>query len=190
MNWDEHTGGGASFERQVPFPVPLDYGSRSGDRRAPGLETPGSRSTGEARDRSTGVPTAKLRVSPRRVPDRALRKRRPYLKACLDELERIRNCGDDPILKGNSLADAKNHLQALWELVEGNPDSQAFEEMINVLQVALSVESPDALAPSQLQAICSVLVKMNDDPDVADQAANDLTEELIRGGVDVFREIG
>src|SRR5208337_2881091 len=112
-----------------------------------------------------------------------------YLKACLDELERIRICGEDPILKGNSLADAKNHLQALWELVEGNPDSEAFEEMINVLQIALSVENPEVLSPSQLDAIWSVVVKMNDDPDVGDQAANDLTQELIKGGVDVFREI-
>jgi hypothetical protein len=101
----------------------------------------------------------------------------------------MRNCGDDPILKGNSLADATNHLQALWELVEGNADSQAFEETINVLQVALSVESPEALTPSQLDAIASVLAKMNDDPDVDDQAANDLTRELIKGGVNVFREI-
>ena len=31
---------------------------------------------------------------------------------------------------------------------------------------------------------------MHDDPDVDDQTANDLTQELIRGGIDVFREIG
>jgi hypothetical protein len=136
------------------------------------------------------VPAANPPASSRRIPDRALRKRRLYLNACLDELERVRNAGDDPILKGNSLAEAKNHLQALWELVEGNPDAQAFEEMINVLQVALFVESPQALSPSQLGAVCSVLAKINDEPDVDDQAANDLTQELIKGGVDVFREIG
>ena len=189
MNWDERTGGGASNERQVPLHVPLDCGSRSGDRWAPGIVTPGSRCTGETRDRSEAVPVARQAGLSRRISDRALRKRRPYLQACLDELERMRNCGDDPILKGNSLADATNHLQALWELVEGNADSQAFEETINVLQVALSVESPEALTPSQLDAIASVLAKMNDDPDVDDQAANDLTRELIKGGVNVFREI-
>jgi hypothetical protein len=113
-----------------------------------------------------------------------------YLSACLHELERVRRSGEDPVLKGNSLADAKSHLQALWELVEGNADSHAFEEMINVLQVALFVESPQAITASQLDVVCSVLVKMNDDPDVDDQAANDLTQELIKGGVDVFREIG
>jgi len=189
MSWDERTGGDSRFERQLPVQFSLDYGSVSGDRWAPGIETPGSRSTGESKRRSGSVPVAERPVSLRRIPDRALRKRRLYLKACLDELERIRICGEDPILKGNSLADAKNHLQALWELVEGNPDSEAFEEMINVLQIALSVENPEVLSPSQLDAIWSVVVKMNDDPDVGDQAANDLTQELIKGGVDVFREI-
>ena len=48
MNWDDGTGGGVSFERQAPAQVPLTYGSRSGDRWAPGIETPGSQSTGEA----------------------------------------------------------------------------------------------------------------------------------------------
>jgi predicted trehalose synthase len=62
--------------------------------------------------------------------------------------------------------------------------------MVNVLQIALCVESPEALAPRQLVAIHSVLAKMYDDPDFGDEAANDLTQELIEGGVDVFREIG
>ena len=74
--------------------------------------------------------------------------------------------------------------------MEGNPDSEAFEEMVNVLQVAICAENPQTLAPAQLNAIWSVLVKMHDDPDLNDQAANDLTQELIKGGVDVFREIG
>ena len=96
----------------------------------------------------------------------------------------------DAIHKGNSVAEVRGHLQALWELVEGNPDSEAIEEMVNVLQIALCVEGPDALTSSQLDAVQSVLAKMCDDPDLDDDAANDLTQELIGGGVDVFREIG
>ena len=189
MNFDESTGGGVSFERQVTAQVPLGYESVSGDRLAPGIETPGGRSTGETKPRSPNAQAAGLPVSSRRIPDRMVRKRRLYLTACLDELERVRNGSEDPILKGNALADAKGHLQALWELVEGNPNSEAFEEMVNVLQVALCVESPEALVPGQLDTIWSVLVKMQDDPDMDDQMANDLTQELIEGGVDVFREI-
>ena len=62
--------------------------------------------------------------------------------------------------------------------------------MVNVLQIAFCDECLDAITPSQSEAIRSVLVKLHDDPDVDDQAANELTQELIRGGVDVFREIG
>ena len=190
MNWDEGTGGGVSFERRVGAQVPLDCESVSGDPCAPGTETPGGRSTGEGGRRFVGMPGSKPPVSSRRVPDRTVRRRRLYLKACLDELERVRNSGGDPVFKGNSLADVRNHLQALWVEVEGSPQSEAFEEMINVLQIAISVDSPEVITPRQVDAIWSVLAKMHDDPDLDDRAANDLTQELIKGGVDVFREIG
>jgi len=190
MNRDEGTGADLPVQRHTITTDPFAYESVSGDRWAPGIETPGSRCTGEARRRAVSEPAAKPAIPSRRTPDRAVRKRRPYLKACLDDLERVRNGQEDPILRGNSLADVKNHLQALWELVEGSPESEAFEEMVNVLQVALCVESPEALTPGQLEGVRSVLVKMHEDPDVDDQTANDLTQELIRSGVDVFREIG
>ena len=119
-----------------------------------------------------------------------MRGRRLHLKACLDELERARDNSGDLILESNSLADARRHLAALWSQVEGNPASAAFEEMVNVLQVALCPEGSDTLEPRQLDTIQSVIAKMHDDPDLDDQMANDLTSELIRGGIDVFREIG
>ncbi len=109
---------------------------------------------------------------------------------CIDELERARENNDDPILKANSLAQVRDHLQTLWDLLEGDSQSEAFEEMVNVLQIAFCDENLQAITPSQLDAMWSVLVKLHHDPDVDDQAANELTRELIRGGVDVFREIG
>jgi hypothetical protein len=190
MNWDDGTGGNVPLSRQASAQVPLGYESVSGDRWAPGIETVASRSTGATNNCSA---TVSPRIPPslsRRVPDRALRKRRLCLKACVDELEAVRNATADAIQKANSLAEARSHLRALWDLLEGTPDSEAVEEMVNVLQIALCVESPEALAPRQLVAIHSVLAKMYDDPDFGDEAANDLTQELIEGGVDVFREIG
>ena len=64
------------------------------------------------------------------------------------------------------------------------------EEMVNVLQVAVYFECPSDLTTQQLEAIWSVLCKMHDDPIVNNSAAEDLTQELIEGGVNVFREIG
>ena len=80
-------------------------------------------------------------------------------------------------LSRRSLADARSQLQAIWELVEGNADLEALEEMVNVLQIVLSVEGPAVLSPGQLDAISSVVAKMEDDPDLSDQTANDLTRE-------------
>jgi hypothetical protein len=189
MSWDDCTGGVVSFKRQAAAQVPFAYEPVSGDRWAPGIETQGGQSTGADNRRPGGAPASRAQVTPRRVSDRTVRGRRLHLKACLDELERARNNSDDPILKSNSLADAKGHLEALWTLLEGNPDSAAFEEMINVLQIALCTEGLETLAPSHLDALQSVVAKMHDDPDLGDQAANDLTQELIEGGIDVFREI-
>ncbi len=190
MSWTDGTGGRVSFERPAEKSIPLAQATVSGERWIPGIDTPGSYSTGESTRRHGGTPTPKAQISSRRVPERALRKRRYCLKACLDELERVRKERDDPILRGNALADAKGHLQALWELLEGVPDAEALEEMVNVLQIALCLDGPEPPPIEQLDAISSVLAKMHDDPDVSDQIANELTQELIEGGVDVFREIG
>ena len=161
----------------------------SGGRWAPGIETVGSRSTGAAKRRPGGVPTSAAQSLLRRVPERSLRRRRLYLEVCLEELERFRNA-DDPILRDNAFAKMKGQLQSLWEAVEGNPDSEAFEEIVNVLQVALHDVNSESLGADQLDAISSVLMKLHDDPDLDDQSANDMTSELIRSGIDVFREIG
>ena len=189
MNWNEGTGGDVQIQRQGTSEVPLTYGSVSGDRWTPGIETPGSRSTGEDKRRSAAVSSVNRPLSLRRIPEKTMRKRRLCLKACLDEFERIWEASEDPVLRANSFDDVRRHLQVLWELVDGDPDSEALEEVVNVLQVALCVESPEALTQSQLDAIWSVIVKMHEDPDVGDQVASDLTQELIKGGVDVFREI-
>lgn len=190
MNWDDSTGGDVSFQRQGSLEVPLAHESVSGERLAPGIVTLGSQLTAADGRRGSTGPSARPSDSLRRIPEREERKRRRCLKACLEDLGRALSSTGDPVLKANSLADVRRHLQALWEMVEGSPSSEAFEEVVNMLQIALCVEEPEALLPRQLDAIASVLRKMHDDPDVDDQTANDMTQELIRGGIDVFREIG
>jgi DNA-directed RNA polymerase subunit F len=190
MDWQDGTGGGFQLQREAYRPTSLAYESVSGERWVEGIETAGSRSTGESRRRSIGALPRKHLLSQRRVPTKAIQRRRLCLQLCIDELERARENSDDPILRANSLAQVRDHLQTLWDLLEGDSQSEAFEEMVNVLQVAFCDENLGAITPSQSDAIRSVLVKLHDDPDVDDQAANELTQELIRGGVDVFREIG
>ena len=142
MNWDEGTGADASLERQVTAQVPLAYGVGFGGALGPGIETAGSRSTGEPNSRSTGVSAAKPPFL-HGDPGQGVAKAAALSEGVPRRIGRVRERGVDAILKGNSLAEVKGHLQALWELVEGNPDSEAIEEMVNVLQIALCVEGPD-----------------------------------------------
>ncbi len=190
MDLQDGTGGVVQLQRDADRPTSFAYESVSGERWAEGIETAGSRSTGESRRRSIGAPPRKHLLPQRRISARVIQQRRLCLQLCIDELERARENGGDPILRINSLAQVRDHLQTLWDLLEGDSQSEAFEEMVNVLQIAFCDENLEAITPSQSDAIRSVVVKLRDDPDVDDQAANELTQELIRDGVDVFREIG
>ncbi len=162
----------------------------SGDRWAPGIETAGDRSTGANRravsQRFPPGPTGPAR----RVSDRCVHRRRSRLNACIEEIAACRDSRDDPIASDNCLSHLREHLQSLWCDVEGNPESEAFEEMVNVLQVAMVDMTVEGLVAPRGETIESVLRKLRDDPDLDDVTANELTQELIRGGIDVFREIG
>ncbi len=113
--------------------------------------------------------------------------RRLSLQGCIEALTTVREMVDDPISQGNARTEVKYHLRVLWDLAN-DAQSEAFEEMIAILKVALH-DDREPLTEQQFMALDSVLKQMLDDPEIDDQNANDLTEELIRGGIDVFREI-
>jgi hypothetical protein len=191
MSWQENvTGEGVPLLYEIGQPVALGRESVSGDRWLPGIETAGSLSTGESQRRASVIGAKKLSAPARRVSKKAIQRQRLYLQLCLNELERAESNIDDPILRSNSLDQVRDHLQVLWELLEGITESEALEEMVSILQIVFCDTSIEALSPSQLRALKSVLVKLAEDPDIDDQTANEMTQELIRGGVDVFREIG
>ena len=55
MDWQDGTGGGFQLRREAYHPAFLAHESVSGERWAEGIETAGSRSTGESRRRSVGA---------------------------------------------------------------------------------------------------------------------------------------
>jgi hypothetical protein len=189
MDQQKGTGDIIQLPSYNDLPSFLGYGSVSGSRWAEGIETAGSRSTGEGRRLFTDTLSKKLPSISRPVPIKVIHTRRFYLQSCIDALENAENNSEDIILKSNCLTDVQDHLQVLWELLEGDSESEAFEEIINVLQIAFCHKSLETLTPNQLSSIKSVLVKLHENPDIEDHVANEFTQELIRGGVDVFREI-
>ena len=188
MSEFEGTGGSFKISGRTSQYQELGSGSRSGGTGAPGLETTGSRSTGERAPEAMTKPRTGSQAF-RRIPAKVLQWRRVCLNACLTELDRIASLDDDPMGKSNCLADIQRHLGSLWDAVEGDTESKAFEEMVNVLQVAFVDDDPVALDTPQLEALRLVMTRLHEDPDVDDSLANDLTDQLMRGGVDVFREI-
>ena len=54
MDSQDGTGGGVQLQREAYRPASLAYESVSGERWVEGIETAGSRSTGESRRRSIG----------------------------------------------------------------------------------------------------------------------------------------
>ena len=99
MNWQDGTSEVVQTRREPVPTASLAYGPVSGDRWAQGIETAGSRSTGESQRHFSGASVKGSPVPLRRVPQKAIQRRRMYLQSCLDELERAHNNGDDPILK-------------------------------------------------------------------------------------------
>ena len=157
MRWDDSTSGADLQICPEKSEFSTGYGLRSGDRYAPGIETAGSRSTGEkSRNENISTISQKLPLSGA-VSERIICKRRLYLKACLEAFDRIHDC-EDPILKANAVNEVKNNLQALWEKMEGNPNSEAFEEIVNVLQIAFADDDANSLDRSQLEILESVIV--------------------------------
>jgi hypothetical protein len=186
---NDFTGGSFTIQGNTTRYKELGGGSRSGGAGAPALETAGSLSTGESTVNRNIKPRPD-KLADRRVPQKILQARRACLSACLSALDRIASLKDDPISKSNCLAEVKQQLELLWNDVEGDADSEAFEEIINVLQIAVFDDDPNSLSDSQLEVLRLVLWKLHEDPDVDDDLANDMTQELITGGIDVFREIG
>jgi phosphatidylserine/phosphatidylglycerophosphate/cardiolipin synthase-like enzyme len=189
MNQDEGTGGNMLIAGHSSSYAAIGHGSRSGGAGAPNIETAGSRSTGEE-NRNAAAPRVTKASKLRRMAARTLHRRRASLKACLTDLERIQTLGDNLIAKSNCIADIQKHLRSLWDDVEGDSDSEAFEEIINALRVAFADDDPRSLSEDQLGGLRSAILAIYEEPDVNDALANDLTEELLRHGIDLFRELG
>ena len=97
------TGGEVQLQREAYRPTSFAYESVSGERWAEGIETAGSRSTGESGRRSIGALLRKHLLPQRRIPMRVIQQRRLCLQLCIDELERARENSDDPIFRATAL---------------------------------------------------------------------------------------
>lgn len=157
----------------------------SGGNWSPTLETAGTRSTGAAADRSTRP--RHVRVLPKAVEPKARHATRTLLANCIEHLYCAKDNRSDFFLRNNALEEVRDCLRELWSMRSGR--EEAFAEIINLLQSVFAQRTVELFEEGQLDALLSAFERLYDAGVVDDDVANDISMELLNGGVDVFREL-
>ncbi len=160
-------------------------GSVSGEHYSPALQTSGTMSTG-----STALHTSArgTRCSPLlEIAPRIKHRIHALLDACITNLDQANDNSEDFFLRNNSLGRVRDSLADLWSVRSKREEQYA--EVINMLQCVFLGKPVEEFSGRQIDALRRVFVKLRDEPDFDDEAANEVTAELLKGGVDVFREL-
>ena len=159
--------------------------SVSGEPYSPTLETSGTR--------ATGAPTApsSARVSKRAsglsVAPRIRHRINAFFECCIKDLDLASDNSAHFFLRNNCLARVRDSLADLWS-VRSKREEQ-FSEVINMLQCVFVGRPVEEFVDTQIDAIRCVFVRLRDEPVFDDEMANEVTADLLKGGVDVFREL-
>ena len=160
-------------------------GSVSGEHYSSGLETSGMRSTGSTALRTTARSAKSspfLEIAPR-IKHRI----HSLFEACITNLDQANDHSEDFFIRNNSLGRVRDSLSDLWN-VRSKREEQ-FAEVINMLQCVFTRRPVEDFSEQQIGAIRCAFVKLQDEPMLDDEVANEVTADLLKGGVDVFREL-
>ena len=160
-------------------------GSVSGDAHTSTLATSGNRSTGAAElPVSRGKRTASR--SPRVLP-KAKHASYALLSACIDNLDRARDHQEEFFLRNNALEQLKDTLSELWSL--RSQREEPFAEIVNMLQAIFAQRTVENFTADDLTCLRSVFFRLREESVYSDVFANEITVELLNGGIDAFREL-
>jgi len=107
--------------------------------------------------------------------------------ACIDNLERAVDHGEDFFIRTNSVEQLEDALHELWR-VRSQREEQ-FGEIVNLLQGIFAGRKAEDFSTDQLVCIRSVFGQLREQTAYDDEFANAITLELLNGGLDVFRGI-
>lgn len=159
--------------------------SVSGDQYSPTLETSGMRATGASAPRTSRRISAQSSVLP---PAPRIKQRiRVTFDRCIDDSKQANDFSADFFLRNNSLARVRDSLADLWD-VRSKREEQ-FSELINMMQGVFANRAVEEFTSEQIDALSSAFGRLRDEPAFNDELANDVTTDLLKGGIDVFREI-
>ncbi len=160
-------------------------GNVSGDAHTPTLATSGTRSTGVG---ETDAPRGR-RTASRIAKDVPKVKHACYalMTACIDNLDRAVDHGEDFFIRTNSVEQLKDALRELWKF--RSQREEQFGEVMNLLQGILAGRSAEDFSSDHLVCMRSVFCQLREEIAFDDDFANAITVELLNGGLDVFRGI-
>ncbi len=179
--WD--IGGG---QKQALQPSAVVVGTASGDKYTPTLSTAGTLSTGSAEQ--TAQRGRRTASSTPHVNPKHKHASRAMFVSCVESLDRAIDNSTDFFLRNNSLEQLKDTLSDLWTMRAHREEN--FAELVNMLQGVLLDMDVESLGDKQLHAIRTTFQRIAQEQEAFDDDfANAITLELLKGGVDVFREI-
>lgn len=166
-------------------PSAVMVGSASGEKYTPTLSTSGTLSTGSPRQTAQrGRPRT---PSTPHVHPKFRHASRALFVSCVDSLDRAIDNSVDFFLRNNSLEQLKDTLSDLWSMRAYREES--FAELVNMLQGVLLDTDVESFTNEQLYVIRDTFRKISQEDSFDDDFANAVTSDLLKGGVDVFREI-
>ena len=179
--WDVGDG-----QKKVLQASAVVVGTASGDKYTPTLSTSGTLSTGsagQAAQRGQHKASLATHVHPKhKHASHAL------FVSCIESLDRALDNSADFFLRNNSLEQLKDTLSELWSMRALREEN--FAELVNMLQGVLLEMDVEDFADEQLHAIRAAFQRIAQEKEsFDDDFANLVTLELLKGGVDVFREI-
>jgi hypothetical protein len=166
-------------------PSIVSSGSVSGDAYAPTLATAGTRSTG-----ATSLQPVRAKRSASQAPKVVPKVKHAcyaFFNACRDNLDRALDHDEEFFLRNNALEQVKDTLTELWG-VRSQREEQ-FGEVVNMLQGIFAQRTVEDFTTHELHCLRSVFARLCDEPVYDDDIANEITVELLNGGIDAFREI-
>ncbi len=159
--------------------------SVSGDPYSPALETSGTRATGSPV--APPPPRVGKRAPAVAVAPRIKHRVRALFESCIENLDQASDNLADFYLRNNCLERVRDGLADLWS-VRSKREGQ-FSEMINMLQGVFIGRPVEEFTDGQIESLRSVFVKLRDEPVFDDEMANEVTADLLKDGVDVFRAL-
>jgi hypothetical protein len=157
----------------------------SGDAHAPNLVTSGTRATGAASPPVAQGRRARTTTAP--IATSVQHTTRATMAACIEDLDRAIDGSADFFARNNALEQMKAKLAALWKLRADR--EEAFAELINMIQSVFLKRRVEDLSEPQLLCLRTVLEKIHQESHFNDDFVNGITISLMKGGIDVFREI-